>query len=87
MTGYTSASFLDSGGPYWVNTGMGFGKEDRITLVAIHKATTGSLKDEAQASLLTDPYYQCRMEAVKVSRQIVWWIKQKAGIPTHVIEH
>ena len=88
--GYISTHKGDSGSPFWVNkyitqkleTGDVEGskelKEYRAILVAIHSQSTSLSYPENMASYIKDNENQCRSDAVKMTGDILQWIKDKS---------
>ena len=69
--GYVSPSFGDSGSPYWMEDDT-----DTSTLIAIHYGTSKK-KDKSRGWYDNDPFWQCRIIATKVTREMVDWIREK----------
>ena len=90
--GYISTHKGDSGSPFWVNkyitqkleTGNVEGskelKEHRAILVAIASQSTSYPYPYNRASYMKDKGKQCRTIAVKMTADILQWIKDKSEI-------
>ena len=75
--GYTQSAIGDSGSPYMIKE-TGTGGEAQYTFVAIVSGYFYS--DQAAGTYMKGRSTQCREVASKLTKEILLWIKQWAGI-------
>ena len=77
VNGLTSASYGDSGSPYWTPSDWHGEDQNQAILVAIVSRRTGPFDQPAG---IRDSYYKCINIATKMTSEILAWAKQKSGI-------
>ena len=72
-TGHISASYGDSGSPYW--TEVKVDDKSKPTLLAVQSLQTTFVDSIAPAYYSDLAYHQCRFLATKISEGVIQWLK------------